>query len=83
MGRRPHSAWPRSGTAGSGHRHLAGTWEERAHRAEAERDLARAIAHSKALELDARVTELERALLATTTSLSWRLTAPLRLRAAR
>jgi hypothetical protein len=55
-----------------------GTWEERARRAEAERDLARAIAHSKAMELDARVAELERALDETLGSLSWRLTAPLR-----
>jgi Glycosyltransferase like family len=55
-----------------------GTWRERALRAEAERDLARAIAHSKALELDARVRELERALAETTSSVSWRLTAPLR-----
>jgi hypothetical protein len=55
-----------------------GTWEERALRAEAERDLARAIAHAKAMELQARVTELERALHETLGSLSWRLTAPLR-----
>jgi hypothetical protein len=55
-----------------------GSWEERALRAEAERDLARAIAHSKAMELEARVAELERALEETLGSLSWRLTAPLR-----
>jgi hypothetical protein len=55
-----------------------GTWRERAVRAEAERDLARAVAHSKALELEARVRELERALAETTSSLSWRLTTPLR-----
>jgi hypothetical protein len=55
-----------------------GTWEERALRAEAERDLARAIAHSKGMEQEARVAELERALGETLGSLSWRLTAPLR-----
>jgi len=55
-----------------------GTWEERALRAEAERDLARAIAHAKAMELQARVRGLERALQETLGSLSWRLTAPLR-----
>jgi hypothetical protein len=55
-----------------------GTWQERALRAEAERDLARAIAHSKGMEQEARVAELERALAETHGSLSWRLTAPLR-----
>ena len=54
-----------------------GTWQERALRAEAERDLARAIAHSKGMEQEARVAELERALAETHGSLSWRLTAPL------
>jgi hypothetical protein len=55
-----------------------GTWRERALRAEAERDLARAIAHSKGMEQHARVAELEHALDETLSSLSWRLTAPLR-----
>jgi hypothetical protein len=55
-----------------------GTWRERALRAEAERDVARAIAHSKALEMEARARHLERGLSEATTSLSWRLTAPLR-----
>ena len=59
-----------------------GDWRERALRAEAERDLARAIAHSKALELEARVDGLERALAETLGSLSWRITAPLRSRGA-
>jgi hypothetical protein len=58
-----------------------GTWEERALRAEAERDAALALAHSKALELQARVIELERAIAETRGSISWRLTAPLRRRA--
>lgn len=56
-----------------------GSWEERARRAEAERDAALARAHSHALESAARVQELERALAETTGSLSWKLTAPLRL----
>jgi hypothetical protein len=55
-----------------------GTWRERALRAEAERDLALAIAHSSALELTARRREAERGLAETRGSLSWRLTAPFR-----
>ena len=53
-------------------------WKQRARRAEAQREAARAIAFSRALKLDARVLELERALEEKTESLSWRLTAPLR-----
>jgi hypothetical protein len=60
-----------------------GTWRERALRAEADRDLARAIAHSKVLELEAKAAELRRAVEVTRGSLSWRLTAPLRRGAAR
>ena len=56
----------------------AGTWKERTLRAEAERDAARAIAHSTALEREARVRELLSALDETTGSISWRITAPLR-----
>jgi hypothetical protein len=55
-----------------------GDWKLRARRAEARREAARAIAFSKALTLDARVLELERALAEKTDSTSWRLTAPLR-----
>jgi hypothetical protein len=56
----------------------AGTWKERARRAEAERDAARVVDYSNSLALQARTAELERALAETTQSLSWRLTAPLR-----
>jgi hypothetical protein len=57
----------------------AGTWKERARRAEAQADAARVVTYMNALELDARVLELQRALDDTTESLSWRITAPLRL----
>ena len=53
-------------------------WKVRARRAEARREAARSIAFSKALTLDARVLELERALAEKTSSPSWRVTAPLR-----
>lgn len=55
-----------------------GTWRERARRAEAEREAARAITYSRALAAEARVGELQRALEKTTETLSWRLTTPLR-----
>ena len=55
-----------------------GSWRERALRAEAERDAAAAMAHTQALELEARARELERGLAETRESLSWRLSAPLR-----
>jgi Glycosyltransferase like family len=62
----------------------AGSWKARARRAEADTDAAFVLAHMNALESDARVHELERALDETTQSISWRLTAPLRwLRTAR
>jgi hypothetical protein len=53
-------------------------WKRRARRAEADREAQRAIAFSTSLKLDARVLELERQLDEKTSSLSWRLTAPLR-----
>jgi len=56
----------------------AGSWEERALRAEAERDAARVLSYSDALLLAARVAELEAVLAETTESISWRMTAPLR-----
>jgi hypothetical protein len=56
----------------------AGTWRERALRAEADTDAALLLAHMNSLESDARVAELDRALQETSTSASWRLTAPLR-----
>jgi hypothetical protein len=56
----------------------SGTWRERAFRAEADTDAALLLAHQNALESDARVLELQRALTEASTSISWRLTAPLR-----
>jgi len=56
-----------------------GTWLERARRAEAERDAALVVDHANELKLEAQLRELERVLDVTTQSISWRLTAPLRL----
>jgi hypothetical protein len=53
-------------------------WKERARRAEAEREAARAVAHSNSLRYDARVYEFERALERVEGTLSWRITEPLR-----
>jgi hypothetical protein len=53
-------------------------WKARARRAEAERELWRAIAYGSELILDARVAAAERELKRTEESLSWRLTEPLR-----
>jgi Glycosyltransferase like family len=55
-----------------------GSWRERALRAEAERDVARAIAYTAMREQQARTREAERALAETRESLSWRITAPFR-----
>ena len=57
----------------------SGTWRERALRAEAERDAARALARTTAREIEARSAMLGTRLAETRTSISWRLTAPLRL----
>jgi Glycosyltransferase like family len=56
----------------------AGTWKQRARRAEAEREAARAIAYSRRLSFDARVEELERSLDEAIGTISWRITQPLR-----
>ncbi|HEY6396433.1 MAG TPA: glycosyltransferase [Solirubrobacteraceae bacterium] len=56
----------------------AGTWEDRALRAEAERDVARLTDYYNLLQTDARIRELEGALAELEHSVSWRMTAPLR-----
>ncbi len=56
----------------------SGSWRERALRAEADADAALVLGYMNVLETDARVRELRAALEETTTSVSWRLTAPLR-----
>ena len=56
-----------------------GSARERAVRAEAERDAALAIARTRAVEADVRVHEVSRALHEAKGSISWRITAPLRL----
>ncbi len=55
-----------------------GSWRERALRAEADADAALVLGYMNVLETTARVRELQGALDETTTSISWRLTAPLR-----
>jgi hypothetical protein len=56
----------------------AGSWRDRALRAEADAEAALMLAHMNSLESDARVLDLQRALAETTESISWRITAPLR-----
>jgi hypothetical protein len=56
----------------------AGSWKDRALRAEADTEAALMLAHMNSLESDARVLELQSALAETTESISWRITAPLR-----
>jgi hypothetical protein len=56
----------------------SGSWRERALRAEADADAALVLGYMNVLETNARVRELQAALEETTTSVSWRLTAPLR-----
>lgn len=53
-------------------------WKARARRAEAEREAARTMSYSNTLRVDARALPLERELEEMTSSLSWRVTAPLR-----
>jgi Glycosyltransferase like family len=55
-----------------------GTWLERARRAEAMRDAAQLVGHANELVLKAQLSELERALQAMRSSISWRITRPLR-----
>jgi hypothetical protein len=56
----------------------AGTWEERALRAEAERDAALVVDHSNAITTEAHARALAHARAEAVGSISWRLTAPLR-----
>jgi hypothetical protein len=53
-------------------------WRERARRAEAEREAARAMTHAHTLASDARILALERELAGVTGTPWWRITAPLR-----
>jgi hypothetical protein len=62
--------------AAAGQNHV--DWKERARRAEAEREAARAIAHSNSLRHDASVYELERTWEKLAATRSWRITEPLR-----
>jgi Glycosyltransferase like family len=55
-----------------------GPWLQRARRAEAMRDAALLVDHANELLLEAQLRELERALEAMETSISWRITRPLR-----
>jgi hypothetical protein len=56
----------------------AGSWKARARRAEAEREVARTMAYSTAIQIDARLVPLQRELDAMTAGRGWRATAPLR-----
>ncbi len=56
----------------------AGTWKQRAQRAEAEADASWLNYHRLQQQSDARVRDLERALGSATDSISWRITSPLR-----
>jgi hypothetical protein len=56
----------------------AGTWRERALRAEAEREAARVLGHAALVETAARVHELEQAIAVARSSIGWRVTSPLR-----
>jgi Glycosyltransferase like family len=55
-----------------------GTWEQRARRAEAERDAARVTEYANQLDLEAQAHRMEAALAELQESTSWRLTQPLR-----
>jgi len=53
-------------------------WKQRARRAEAEREAARAVTHANSLAAGARIAALERVVSEVTDSRSWRATRPLR-----
>ena len=73
------SRLPRSGTGGCpASAAPPGTWLQRARRAEAMRDAALLVDHANELLLEAQLRELERALEAMQSSISWRITRPLR-----
>ena len=55
-----------------------GTWKQRARRGEAEAAVTRAAAASTQMKIDAAAAQHQRELAVLTTSLAWRLTAPLR-----
>jgi hypothetical protein len=55
-----------------------GTWEERALRAEAGRDVARLLDHANTLDFEAHAGYFKRVLAELTSSISWRITEPLR-----
>jgi len=57
----------------------AGDWQERALRAQAARDAARLTDHANGVKFEARIRELERSIAEAKTSISWRITSPLRL----
>jgi hypothetical protein len=56
----------------------AGSWKDRARRAEAEAAVTRAMAVSTQLKAEAQVRQIERDFAETTESISWRITEPLR-----
>ena len=75
--RGPHQGGREMGRADPGVGSGAGTWVERALRAEAERDAAKLLDHANGLEFEARCTS-SRARSTSRRSISWRITAPLR-----
>jgi hypothetical protein len=56
-----------------------GSWKDRARRAEADAAAARLLGHQTRMAREAQLREVERALEEATTSISWRITMPLRL----
>ncbi len=66
------------GAEGGAEEDADAAWKERARRAEAEREVARAVAHGNTLDAEARIAALERQVEAATRTFSWRSTKPLR-----